>query len=212
MDESVLLRLLAESQVLNALHIAEAVRAKVEIISGLRKRIEGRDLENAVRDYIAENPWLLSPEWETFKKETSVHTLVAKAATDARLDKDKRWKKRVDLVMSSGRQLLIVEFMRPGLTVDRDHIDRYQEYIDILRSSVASNTELEFNVVSGLLVADGLDRRRGMDNILARLAKDDMRALEWRGLLERAESQWDDFLTVLIERAPDDDRLSTLRD
>ncbi len=56
MDEGILLSLLAEAQVLNALHIAEAVRAKVEIIGGLRKCIEERDLENAVRDYIAENP------------------------------------------------------------------------------------------------------------------------------------------------------------
>ena len=211
MDEGVLLNLLAEAQVLNALHVAEAVRAKVEIVAGLRKRIEDRDLENAVRDYIAENPWLLSPEWETFKKETSVKKLVAEAAKEAGLDDDERWKKRVDLVMSSGRQLLIVEFMRPGLTVDRDHINRYQEYIDVLRSSVAKNTELDFRTVSGLLVADRLDRKRGMDETLKRLAQDDMRALEWHGLLERAEAQWEEFLTVLVERAPEDDRLVALR-
>ncbi|MCY4260219.1 MAG: ATP-binding protein [Rhodobacteraceae bacterium] len=82
MDESVLLGLLAETQVLNALHIAEAVRAKTDIVSGLRKRIEDHDLENAVRDYMAENPWLLSPEWETFTKETSVKNLAKKAAKE----------------------------------------------------------------------------------------------------------------------------------
>lgn len=211
MDESVLLNMLAEAQVLNALHVAEAVKAKVEIVSGLRKRIEERDLENAVRDYIAENPWLMSPEWETFKKETSVRYLVSEAAKEAGLDDDDRWNKRVDLVMSSGRQLLIVEFMRPGLTVDRDHINRYQEYIDVLRSSVSKNTDLEFKNVSGLLVADKLDRRRGMDETLKRLAQDDMRALEWHGLLERAEAQWEEFLIVLVERAPEDERLASLR-
>ena len=151
MDEGALLSLLAEAQVLSALHVAEAVKAKVEIIDGLYKRIAERDIENAVRDYIAENPWLLSPEWETFRKETSVKNLVDAAAKEAGLDRDGQWKKRVDLVMSSGRQLLIVEFMRPGLTVDRDHINRYQEYIDVLRSSIAANTELDFGSVSGLL-------------------------------------------------------------
>ena len=211
MDEGVLLSLLAEAQVLNALHVAEAVKAKVEIIEGLRKRIVERDLENAVRDYIADNPWLLSPEWETFKKETSVRNLVAAAAKDARLDKDEEWKKRIDLVMSSGRQLLIVEFMRPGLTVDRDHINRYQEYIDILRSSIHANSELDFRTVSGLLVADKLDTRRGVDLILSRLAEDDMRALEWEGLLLRAAAQWNEFLDILVSRAPADDRLAGLR-
>lgn len=211
MDEGVLLSLLAEAQVLNALHVAEAVKAKVEIIEGLRKRIVERDLENAVRNYIADNPWLLSPEWETFKKETSVRNLVAAAAKDARLDKDEEWKKRIDLVMSSGRQLLIVEFMRPGLTVDRDHINRYQEYIDILRSSIQANTELDFRTVSGLLVADKLDTRRGVDLILSRLAEDDMKALEWEGLLLRAAAQWNEFLDILVSRAPADDRLIGLR-
>ena len=211
MDEGVLLNLLAEAQVLSALHVAEAVKAKVEIIDGLQKRILERDLENAVRDYIAENPWLLSPEWETFRKETSVKNLVDAAAKEAGLHRDDQWKQRVDLVMSSGRQLLIVEFMRPGLTVDRDHINRYQEYIDVLRSSIAANTELGFGTVSGLLVADKLDRKRGADEILKRLAEADMKALEWEGLLLRAAAQWKEFLDILVSRAPDDDRLSTLR-
>ncbi len=211
MDEAKLLSLLAEAQVLNALHVAEAVRAKVEVIAGLRDRIEGRDLENAVRNYIAENPWLLSPEWETFKKETAVKALVAQAAKDADLENDESGNKRVDLAMSSGRQLLIVEFMRPGLTVDWDHINRYQRYIDVLRASIKANTGLGFDMVSGLLVADKLDRPPGMDETLSRLAEADMKALEWRALLERAEKQWNEFLTVLVERVPDDDRLSTLR-
>ena len=53
MEASVLLSILAEEQVLSALHIAEVVRAKVGIINGLQKRIERRELENNIRDYIA---------------------------------------------------------------------------------------------------------------------------------------------------------------
>ncbi len=211
MDEVVLLSILAEAQILNALHVAETVKAKVEIIEGLRKRIAERDLENAVRDYIAENPWLLSPEWETFKKETSVDNLVAAATKEARLDRDEAWRGRIDLVMSAGRQLLVVEFMRPGLTVDWDHINRYQRYIDILRTKVHANTELKLKTVSGLLVADKLAKPPGMERALSRLEDDDMKALEWGGLLSRAGAQWNEFLDILVSRAPEDDRLSALR-
>ena len=212
MDEAVLLSLLAEAQVLSALHVAEAVKAKVEIIEGLRRRIEERDLENAVRDYIAGNPWLLSPQWETFKVETSVRTLVDEAAAEAKLDADdEAGNKRVDLVLSSGRQLLVVEFMRPGLTVDREHVDRYQEYVDILRSKIVSNTDHDFDIVSGLLVADRLNRRAGMEGVLRRLAGDDMKAIEWKGLLGQAGMQWKEFLNVLVARAPEDERLAALR-
>ena len=213
MDEAVLLSLLAEAQVLSALHVAEAVKAKVEIVEGLRRRIEERDLENAVRDYIAGNPWLLSPQWETFKVETSVRTLVTEAAAEAKLDADDdAGNKRVDLVLSSGRQLLVVEFMRPGLTVDREHVDRYQEYVDILRSKIVSNTDHEFEIVSGLLVADRLNRRAGMEGVLSRLSRDDMKAIEWKGLLGQAGIQWKEFLSVLVARAPEDERLAGLRE
>ena len=215
MDESGLLNLLAEAQILNALHIAEAVKAKIEIINGLSERIKARDLENAVRDYIAENPWLISPQWETFRKETKIDHLLSKAADEAELDKHDEWRGRVDLVLSSGRQLLVVEFMRPGLTVDWDHIARYQRYMYVLRSKVKQNSrqnddESGYNTISGLLVADSLGRPEGLNDIIQDLAQNDMGALEWRGLLSRASAQWTEFLRVLVDRAPDDDRLAKL--
>ena len=212
MDEAVLLSLLAEAQVLNALHVAEAVKAKVDIIEGLGRRIAARELENDIRDYIAKSPWLLSPEWETFKIERSVNTILAEAATEAQLDADDDdANKRIDLALASGRQLLVVEFMRPGLTADRDHLNRYQLYVDILRSRITANTQLGFETISGLLVADELGRKPGMELALNRLASDGMPAIEWQGLLATARAQWEDFLDVLVERAPEDDRLAGLR-
>ena len=211
MDEGVLLNLLAEAQVLNALHVAEAVRAKVEIIEGLRKRIENRKFENAVRDYIAENPWLLAPEWETFKKEISVRRLVEASADEAGLNDHEDWNGRVDLVLSAGTQLLVIEFMRPGLTVDIDHINRYQIYVDILRAGIKANSGLGFLHVSGLLVADKLNNRPAMNETLDRLAGADMKALDWGALLDRASKKWKDFLDILVSRAPDDERLAGLK-
>ena len=215
MDESGLLKLLAEAQILNALHVAEAVKAKIEIINGLSERIKARELENAVRDYIAENPWLISPQWETFRKETKIDHLLSKAADEAELDKHDEWRGRVDLVLSSGRQLLVVEFMRPGLTVDWDHIARYQRYMYVLRSKVKQNSrqiddESGYNTISGLLVADNLGRPEGLNDIIQDLAQNDIGALEWRGLLSRASAQWTEFLRVLVDRAPNDDRLAKL--
>lgn len=212
LDESELLSLLAEAQILSALHVAEAVKAKVNIIEGLRDRIAQKELENAVRDYIADNPWLLSPQWETFKVEKSVNHVLKEASMAARLDTtDHQNRKRIDLVLSSGRQLLVVEFMRPGLSIDRDHLNRYQEYVDIIRSNLKGNTAYGFDAVSGLLVADKLNRKPDMVGLLARLALDDMDAIEWSGLLERARAQWREFLDVLVERAPEDDRLADLQ-
>jgi hypothetical protein len=75
-----------------------------------------------------ENPWLISPQWETFKVETRIKDLVQEASEQAGIADDIDWQGRVDLTLSSGDQLLILEFMRPGLAVDRNHIDPMLDY------------------------------------------------------------------------------------
>jgi hypothetical protein len=210
MDADGLVRLLAEEQVLSALHIAETVRAKIEIIRNLEKRIHNKELELAVRDFIAMHPWLISPRWETYKIESRVDHIMAAAAKAATLEKIDDWKKRVDLVLSSGEHLLVIEFMRPGLTIDRDHLDRFAFYVDEIRTAVRANTGLGFRRVSGLLVADGLSKRASVAESLQRLAQDDMHCLEWPALLSEAEAQWRDFLNAVRIRAPEDSRIKAL--
>jgi hypothetical protein len=210
MDAAVLVSLLSEHQVLTALHVAEAVKLKLEVVDGLRRRIAARELENAIRDYIAKNPWLISPRWETVQVERRISKLVEDAAREAGITDNIDWKGRVDLTLSSGDQLVVLEFMRPGLTVDRVHIDRFQRYVDILRTRVTPNTALGFRDITGLLVADRLHRRPEDLRAFERMAADGMHCEEWHVLLDQAEAQWKDFLFVLAGRAPEDDRVRAL--
>jgi len=212
MNAGDLVNMLSEYQVLTALHVAEAVRAKLDIVDGLRRRIAARDFENAVRDYIAANPWLISPRWETFQVERRIGNLVADALGRSGISTDPDWAGRVDLALSSGDQLLVLEFMRPGLAVDEDHLYRFERYVDTLNIRVSANTGLGFRIVTGLLVADELHRRPEVQQRLARMAGYGMHCSEWQVLLAQAEAQWKDFLFVLAARAPRDDRIRSLID
>ncbi len=100
--------------------------------------------------------------------------------------------------------------MRPGLTIDRNHIDRFQRYIDILRTRIGANTDLGFRDITGLMVADRLQRNPEDQLAFTRMAAYGMHCSEWGVLLDKAEAQWKDFLFVLAERAPDDDRVRAL--
>jgi hypothetical protein len=135
---------------------------------------------------------------------------VEDALAESGIKDDIDWNGRVDLALSSGRQLLILEFMRPGLTVDRNHIDRFQRYVDILRVRVKANTTLGFQDITGLLVADKLHSRPDVSEVLKRMALDHMYCSEWRVLLDKAEAQWKEFLLALKARAPDDERVRAL--
>jgi Histidine kinase-, DNA gyrase B-, and HSP90-like ATPase len=209
LSEEDLVKILLEANTLTALQVAEVAKAKLITIGGLKERISRRDLETAVRDYVARSPWLVSPRWETFKVETSLRKVISDAAKHAGFASTV-YRGRVDLVLSSGAQLLVLEFMRPGLYVDWDHLGRFTRYVREIDQHVKSNTAGPFrSPVMGMLVADGLSREAGLADQIALMEKDHMYARDWHGLLDDAMSQWKDFLDVLVRRS-DDPRLKAL--
>ncbi|MEU7785588.1 ATP-binding protein [Amycolatopsis sp. NPDC049159] len=209
LDAEALVKILAESEVMSALHAAERVRAQLNLIQGLEKRIENKELELAVRDYIAENPWLISPEWDTFKVERSVSGLMKELGAEL-LDGNTDWKARIDLALRAGSQLLVVEFMRPGVTADWDHIYRFERYVYSLRDVVTARRRGDFRDVSGLMVADRLENPKGFAGKLASMRREGFDVVDWAGLLERARRQWQDYFEILHGRAPNDDRMQDL--
>lgn len=209
LDAGELVNILAESRVMTALHAAERVRSQLNLIAGLEDRVRDQELELAVRDYIAENPWIISPEWDTFRKERSVANLIEEIGKQT-LDKEEEWNARVDLVLSSGDQLLVLEFMRPGVTADWDHVYRFERYVLALRDTVSARRGSDFRDVTGLMVADKLERPTGFREKLKGLRADGMDATDWPGLLERAKKQWQDYFDILFSRAPEDDRMKSL--
>ena len=206
LDESALLDVLVEARVLTALQTVEIVRTKLEAIQGLRRRIEEKELENAVRDFIAKNPWLVSQEWETFKKEAGLRGVTEKAAGKTGLSADV-YSGRVDLTMSSGRHLLVLEFVRPGQTVDWDHLSRFERYVLTIRSAVTVTTGAPFRHVTGYIVADNLDKKPDFTTKIKAMEREDMYAFDWRALLAKAEAGWSDFLYILEARGGGDFRM-----
>lgn len=202
-----ILALLMESNVLTALNVAEAVNTKLSTVEGLRERIKKKELENAIRDFIAIHPWLISPKWETFAIEKGHKNIIEKALKDSKIDKDPDWEGRMDLVLVSGDTLLVLEFMRPGLTVDDSHLNRFEKYITTLRVYFKANTGSEINQVIGELVADKLDSKPYTLELLERLSNYQMTARDWDMLLDDAAKQYREFSAVLKSRAPDDERL-----
>ena len=205
-----LVEILAEAQVLTALNTAEAVKTKLEIVGGLKQRIAAQELENAVRDYISQHPWLVSPKWETFAVEKSVKTILTQALSESGIAAGEGFKGRVDLALSSGDHLLILEFMRPRLGLDWDHINRFEQYVRIVRTNLRANTGGQFSRATGYIIADKLRSRSGLSDKIESLAAEDMFAQDWPTLFSNAVSQWKEFLEMLVARDPQDERLQVL--
>jgi hypothetical protein len=205
-----LVEVLVEANVLTALATAEAVKTKLLVVEGLKQRIDKTELENSLRDYIAEHPWLLGPEWETYKKETSPTNLLKDARKQAGLDDPESWPGRLDLALIAGKTLLIVEFMRPGITIDTDHLQRWENYVRIVKTELAGNSGLGFESVQGIIVADKLAKKAHVTDKIKSLNNEGMRALDWPNLLARAGAEWKEYFALLVGRGPDDERLRKL--
>lgn len=211
LSESDLLEILMETEVISALNVAEAIKTKLYAISELKSRIKEKDLENAVRDHLAENPWIVAPKWDTFKKEKKVVNLIKEQAKKSGLLSD-TYKGRADLVLSSGTQLLVLEFMRPGLTLDWDHLTRCKRYVKYIRSAIRDQTDFGFTSVTGYVIADKLDRDASVREEIQDLKQQDIYVNNWSGLLSSARADWNEYLQILVKRGKGDTRLQSLLD
>ncbi|MEO0509073.1 MAG: ATP-binding protein [Verrucomicrobiota bacterium] len=211
MDEQSLVEILTEQDILTALNVAEAVKTKKQTIDGLERRVKDKELENPVRDYIAENPWLVHPKYQTYKIESSLKSIFDPFAIKHNIS-DGYEKKRVDLILESGNQLIVLEFMRPGKSLDWDHLARYEIYFREIVAHVRSNSSLNYNSVEGIIIADNLNKDVAFNDKLQALVRDNMYAYDWQTLLARAGSEWGEFFDALIERTPRDARMAQLLD
>lgn len=211
MSADQLLEILIEARVVTALNTAEAVKTKLLAVWGLKERVERRELENAVRNFIADNPWLVSPEWETFRVERGLQHILDDVAEEVGFTKAE-YNGRVDLVLASGAQLLVMEFMRPGLTINWDHISRFERYVQTIRARLQPQTGQPYraDLLRGYLIADHLERHPTLSRKLETMRDDAMEAMDWEMLLSRAVDSWREFLFVLGDREPDDFRLKAL--
>jgi hypothetical protein len=213
MNSDVLVDLLMEANVLTALNTYEAVRTKIALIEGLRAKVEKHELELAVRDYIALHPWLISPKWETFKVETSIkkaleELLPAKYQPE---DDEKGWNRRIDLILGAGEVLLILEFMQPSKPLDIGHIVRFEYYVSTIRTYLTANTGGQFRRCIGYLIASAAVKDAAIASMVVSKAREDMYYMDWHTLLAEAEKQYEEFVEILRDHAPQDDRLKKLK-
>ncbi|MBD3337613.1 MAG: hypothetical protein GF353_00800 [Candidatus Lokiarchaeota archaeon] len=209
LDEQKLLDVLSESGVLTALNIAESIKTKIVTIGELNQRVATKQLENKVRDFIYENPWLIHPCWESFRKERSVHNII-KDSGAKNLNHD-AFRGRVDLALSAGSNLLLLEFMRPGLEIDRDHLDRINYYVIDIRNALKRETAGQIrNLETAYIVADNKKDNDSISTRISQLETDNILVMTWQGLIEQAIKQWEEHLDLLKERFPNDKRIQQL--
>jgi len=206
-----ILSLFAEAEVLTALNTAEVIKTKLASIEVLEQAVEKQLLENKLRDHVAAHPYIIDPRWDTYKIETSLRYLLDEAEDTSKRDSSElNDRKRVDLLFKGGTNLLVIEFMRPGLKCDRDHLERLEAYIDYIKTKASSSTALRINAVIGLFVGDGIDGNPYVMKKVETLKNNGIEAMTWKDLIASSKRTWKEFLAIIKTRSPDDERINML--
>lgn len=208
-DENKLLEMLSEADVLTALNIAESVKTKILAIGELKQRVKSGQLENKVRDFIYDHPWIIHPKWERFQKEKSVENIIKELGIKHLFEP--AFNGRVDLALSAGNQLLLVEFMRPGIEIDLPHLDRANYYVLDIRNRLAKETGNPINKLeTAYIVADTKKDIELVHSRVKQLADENILVMTWDTLIEQALKQWQEHLSLLKARNPTDKRIQDL--
>ena len=209
-DATKMLEILYEAQVLTSLNVAESIKTKIATVGELKKMVERKDFENSIRDYIYENPWLIHPNWESYKKERRVEKII-KDIGKKHLDTDGAFKGRVDLTLSSNENLLLIEFMRPGLKIDRNHLDRLNNYVSDIRVGINSNTGSTIkNLSTAYIIADDCGTDKYISARIQQLKKENVLLLTWDMLIANAIKQWEEQLSIFKQNNKADPRIQAL--
>lgn len=212
LDETRFIELLTEADVLSSLNIAESIKTKIATIAELKNRVEAKDLENKIRDFIAERPWIVHPKWEGYKTERSVAGIIRDAG-NKNFSNDEAYSGRVDLALRAGDDLLLLEFMRPGLELDRSHLDRINWYVTDVRNGIQSITGgIVKRLTSAYVIADKRKTQSDIDTRIAQLHGSGIEIMTWDSLISSALENWKETLAILRQHHPKDERIQQLCD
>ena len=207
-SDAELINLLVETDVVSALNVAEGIKAKITALVELQGMVDHGRLEKDLRNHISRHPWIIAPKWDTYKRETRADSIIKRAADESKIS-DESYAGRVDLVLVSGDHLLVLEFMRPGLSLDFDHLNRCERYVLMIKDAINNTMGEEFKHVTGYIVAERISKSSGMSGKIEMLRNSNIFVKDWQSLISSAKSEWEEYLKILAGRG-DDPRLTKL--
>ena len=203
-------KLIRELDVLETVKTAEVVRARVGVIRKF-KQILAADVPEKpdMQDFLSNHPWLIDPEWQVVEHEKRLESLlVDHFGLDP--NADEMSDRRVDFFCIGTRgRYLVVEVKRPSLSIGEKEVVQILNYVGYLREHAPTTGQEKSPAhYEGVLVGHHLseDGRRWAETA----AKEHITVRPWDELLDVAERIHKDFLAVVVEKAGDDVRVSSV--
>jgi hypothetical protein len=178
----------------------QIISGRIEVIETLQVKVGSNELENVIRDYIAEHLWLLDPAWERATDSEFIESSLKNEFLDfaSKLTDDEK-KGRLDIKYSTFTGThIIIELKRPKrkVTVGEllDQGDKYRNGLQkLLEQHGREKEEIEVVFLVGKWPDYWNDRKRRYEDKEA-LKRKNMRVLQYSELLENANRVYKEYL------------------
>ena len=208
MDESAreeVLRLFVEWDVLEAVHTAQIVRGRIEVIEKFDQMVRAGVPEVPdMHDFLKERPWLIEPGWTTLKHEKSLDN-VLREVYEFDQEGTAEGRRRLDFFcLADTMRVVVVEIKRPSRTVTREEIRRHQDYVHYLKQHLAQTTDPKFGRhVSGRLIVSKYSKNDEL--LIEELRGSDIYVVTWDALVRTTKQLHEYILDIAKSRAPRED-------
>lgn len=191
-----LLDKIGEWRVLESRSILEIINGRLQIISKFEQLLVNDAPETAsklskdnLHDLIGGNPWILNPEWQVLREETSI-TEQLRAWGEEDID-DKVDLTRFDfLAIGNDRRLVVIEIKRPGHPAELEELQRLERYREKL-SKAHGQRELYMVLICG----PGLNVSEAQSRIWQN--SDDREVRFWSELFDKTKSVYEHYRSIL---------------
>jgi Histidine kinase-, DNA gyrase B-, and HSP90-like ATPase len=194
-DPAQLLRLFREWEIVEAREMMRVTEGRIRTIQRLQQLIDQDALEvPTLHNFLREFPWVLDPRWNLIADERRLSTMLREQFPDEELQESDR---RIDfLCVREGRQLIVVEIKRPGITASSKELAQVEEYVHFMRDLVARSTDpdLATREVVGYLLVGGVVDKGTVRQKVASLAQAKIYVRTYEDLLEMVKRSHSEFL------------------
>lgn len=197
-----LLDKIGEWRVLESRSILEIVNGRLQIISKFEQLLVNDAPETAsklstdnLHDLIGGNPWILNPEWQVLREETSVTRQLRDWGNQDIGDEDDRT--RYDfLAIGNDRRLVVIEIKRPGHPAELEELQRLERYRERL-SRAHGQRDLYMVLICGPRL-----------NVIDSTSKtwedaEDREVRLWSELFDRTKSVYEHYRSILERNITD---------
>lgn len=198
-DPQKVIELFQEWEILDAAETFRRAENRLQLLKEFDSLIASAEVEEDLHDFLARNPSLLDPRWNSYDKETTFQQkLRDRFGDDAEVEGSNR---RMDFFcLKDANSIQIIELKKADETVKYSDLQQIQHYVNYISNLEGSEFEGK-KTVGGLIIGGELTEQGDARELMRTLEVSGINHKTYEQLYDEAWDTYEEFVEVIEEKA-----------